>query len=263
MRPKSRPTPVAVATILRERATVDVDGVAETWRLEWSEPTTPECATLEQFAMSCSCWGFAIAETGPLDLVRSRPNMPDERLALSPLFVGGKLAILQRWKLGEHEPPPENLSYQAMFRPAVTVMNLGDYDHDGRSTEFVLQIAASACYDAAVVVGISKSDPHLHVFRSAESPRTMVSLLHRDQWERLRTSSMIDVVQVPCGERGMGWADDGDGGMRCDLPDSALRIRADGEFHVTDTSRSCRGRMGRFRRRSRAGSDGNGRCRRR
>lgn len=81
--------------ILRERATVVADGVAETWRLEWSEPPTPECATGEQAAMSCACWGFTVAETGPLDLVRSRPNMPDERLALSPLFVGSEHAILR------------------------------------------------------------------------------------------------------------------------------------------------------------------------
>jgi len=186
--------------ILRERATVVVDGVAATWRLEWSEPPTPECATGEQFAMSCSCWGFTVAETGPLDLVRSRPNMPDERLALSPLFVGDRTrAILQRWKLKAHEPLPDDLVYLGMFRPAVTVMKLGDYDHDGRSTEFVLQIGASACFDVAVVVGISKSNPHLHVFGSAESPQSVVSLGHRAQWERLRTSSMIDVVQVPCG----------------------------------------------------------------
>lgn len=102
--------------------------------------------------MSCACWGFTVAESGPLDLVRSRPNMPDERLALSPLFVAnGKHAILQRWKLGAHEPLPDDLGYLGMFRPAVTVMTLGDYDHDGRSTEFVLQIGASACFDSAAV----------------------------------------------------------------------------------------------------------------
>ena len=51
--------------------------------------------------------------------------MPDERLALSPLFMGRKRAVLQRWKLGEHELLPEDLGYLAMFRPAVTVMMLG------------------------------------------------------------------------------------------------------------------------------------------
>ena len=50
-------------------------------------------------------------------------------------------------------------------------MPLGDYDRDGRATEFVLQVDAGPCgHDTSLVVGISRDTPRLHAFGTAESP---------------------------------------------------------------------------------------------
>src|SRR5689334_10491660 len=85
----------AAGPVVREEARVKVDGVVERWRLEWR--AAPELDCFEPEGVTCPCQGFAYSESGELDLVRSRPGAPVERLALTPLF-GGDPARLRRWK---------------------------------------------------------------------------------------------------------------------------------------------------------------------
>ena len=59
---------------IREEQQVVVNGVTETWRLQWKSPPHPECDASEGMAMAitCPCQGFAFGESGDLDVVRLR-----------------------------------------------------------------------------------------------------------------------------------------------------------------------------------------------
>ena len=90
-------------------------------------------------------------------------------------------------------------------RPVVRAMALGDYDHDGRATEFLLQVGTMPCGKRySVLVGVSRADSALHVFRSVGHPERPL-VLPTDVWERLRQSAGEVVgVEWPCGDHGAG-----------------------------------------------------------
>jgi hypothetical protein len=210
--------------VLREEAVVRVGGAAERWTLVWRGPPRSVCAPEDlDGALTCPCTGFAYREKGELDLVRHRPVWTQERLAHTPLFraadVDGpsgidSLAVLPRW-------PVRRADYAAMggdgvpaaairARPAVRVIAPSDYDHDGRATEFVLQVGTLPCgRREAVVVGVSATDGSLHAFASAAHPERPLVLEVRF-WERLRElgSRAADSrdraawVEWPCGDHG-------------------------------------------------------------
>src|SRR5262249_41648077 len=144
--------------ILREEARIIVDGEEEIWRLVWR--TAPELACIDEQWWTCPCLGFAFGESGKLDLIRLRPGKPPQRLLLGDAHV-------QRWKPTDAEkkeawgsttkgaPPVAELAR----RPVVKVMSFGDYDHDGRATEFVLQVGAGPCFHkSAVLVGLERTN---------------------------------------------------------------------------------------------------------
>jgi hypothetical protein len=159
--------------------------------------------------------GFAYGEMGELDLVRSRPGPPDERLALTPLFheAGAdgpreidSLAVLQRWPVHESDSEArddDSLPAAIRARPVVRVMALGDYDHDGRATEFLLQVGTLPCGKrVAVLVGVSHADSSVHVFRSLGHPEQSL-VLPTYIWDRLRQSAgRATGVEWPCGDHG-------------------------------------------------------------
>src|SRR2546428_489273 len=73
--------------ILREEEQVTVGSTTERWRLEWQTAPKPACATDEAGMGTCPCTGFEPGELGRLDLVRSSPASPTDRLPLTPLFA--------------------------------------------------------------------------------------------------------------------------------------------------------------------------------
>jgi hypothetical protein len=93
----------------------------------------------------------------------------------------------------------------------VRIIALGDYDHDGRATEFVLQVGTLPCgRREAVVVGVSAADGSLHAFASTAHPERPLVLEARF-WERLRqlgtrvaadTAGRAAWVEWPCGDHG-------------------------------------------------------------
>ena len=95
--------------------------------------STPTRACFDEQWSSCPCYGFAFGETGDFDLVRERPGAPEERLHPS--------GTLQRWPVLETDSQrwiDGNVDVdEIMRRPEVKLIHLGDYDHDGRATEFV------------------------------------------------------------------------------------------------------------------------------
>lgn len=192
-------TPTAVpsgTSLVREETRVLVDGVEETWRLEWRTP--PVLACVDATWSTCICLGFAFGEEGEIDLVRMRPGRAPEKLDL------GRQTI-QRWRLTEAEKkmlggdvPPPDVSV-LRHRPTVKVMKIGDYDHDGRATELVLQNGAGPCFHtSAMLVGIERKNDSLHVFEQVGGSL----LLSPGEWEKVRESLPRTFVAIPCGDHG-------------------------------------------------------------
>jgi hypothetical protein len=81
-------------------------------------------------------------------------------------------------------------------------MRLGDYDHGGRATEFVLQIGASPCgHRQGVLVGVSRGMPRLHAFGTAERPEVPLVLQHTADWHTLlHAGGSVRVIEIWCGD---------------------------------------------------------------
>ncbi len=88
-------------------------------------------------------------------------------------------------------------------RPAAKMMRFGDYDHDGKATEFVFQVGTLPCGKRmSVVIGVSDENPRLHVFGAAENPNKPL-ILQASHWEALlQAKSPVKVVDWNCGDHG-------------------------------------------------------------
>jgi hypothetical protein len=88
-------------------------------------------------------------------------------------------------------------------RPPAEIMQIGDFDHDGQATEFLLQVDTLPCgKHEMVLVGISKADPHLHFFSSSDEPSNPL-ILGDWEWHALRDSPRpVDVVDWHCQDHG-------------------------------------------------------------
>jgi hypothetical protein len=148
-------------------------------------------------------------------------------LKLNPLFrESSGDAVLQRHTADfEHDfPESSEFAVAVSKRPAVRIMNFGDYDHDGEKTEFFLQTETLPCGKSlGVVVGVSKSDAKLHAFASSDNPERPL-YLQRREWNALRDARTAPVALVDwrCGDHGaeeeteviLRWSIDGITGLR-------------------------------------------------
>ena len=102
----------------------------------------------------------------------------------------------------EHEDA-DGLPQAIRGRPVTRVMAFGDYDHDGRATEFLLEVGTLPCGKRqSVLVGVSAVDSSLHVFTSVAHPERPL-VLGPYLWERLRRSGgRAEGVEWPCGDHG-------------------------------------------------------------
>lgn len=207
--------------LVRENRAVHVDSIVEQWVLQWQTPPQPICGPEDPSWATCPCQPFAFGEMGHLNLVRKRPHHSDEILPLAPLFAYGEVpfaygeipaphrdgdAALRRWAVLNTDDETDHstvFAQQVKRRPSSTVMELGDYDHDGRATEFLLPIAYGPCgHDGAIVVGISRNRPSIHAFASIAHPERPL-ILDSPIWEQLRRSQgKIDTPQTLCGDHG-------------------------------------------------------------
>jgi hypothetical protein len=190
-----------------------VDGVQETWRLQWHKAPTSVCGTdSPSVSGTCPCSGFAYGEQGELVLVRLRSGAEAERLELGPFFIHEQLpgegpAMVQRWpatlKDMDIEDDDPEFMRAVVNRGLTDVMRFADYDRDGRATEFLLQVGTLPCgKHQMVVVGISKQNPHLHVFSSAENPEQPL-VLGAWQWEALlKSHGPIKTFNWACADHG-------------------------------------------------------------
>lgn len=194
--------------VVREEKPVVVDGVTELWRLVWKQPPKAVCSPVDADAFTCPCNGFAFGEQGRIDLVRLREGHEIDRLPLTPLFEGGDWddAVVQRWERSNSDDigtDARRLAPAVRQRPAVTVMNFADYDHDGQSTEFFLQTFTWPCGKrVGVVIGLSPDRRKLHAFGSVLHPRKPL-VLQKPEWDALRTSSgPVRILDWACGDHG-------------------------------------------------------------
>jgi hypothetical protein len=196
---------------IREKHNIVIDGIEETWQLEWSGATSPVCEPEGADWITCPCTGFAFGESGDLYLVRKRTGHRDERLSLTQLFsyadeTPSGQAVLRRWDVLDEDHDlydKTGLAERVRKRKIARVMDFADYDHDGRSTEFILQIGTLPCgKQMSVVVGISRSNPHLHAFTSTGHPQQPL-IMQAHQWESLRTANgPVKTVGWQCGDHG-------------------------------------------------------------
>lgn len=201
--------------VIREEQTLTVGAAKERWRLVWRTQPTSVCGPEDDGWATCPCRGFAFGEQGILDLVRAVPGSPDDTLHLTPLFADGdgpgqQHAALRRWPVLDADynailDPPPRFAEQVRARAPVTAMVFGDFDHDGRATEFMLQTGAVACGGGtleAVVVGTSITNPRLHAFTSMAHPNRPLILGPSDWQALLGSRSPVTVTDIVCGDHG-------------------------------------------------------------
>ncbi len=199
------------APLVRERQLVVIGAVTETWELRWRARPMATCEPSD-VSLTCPCTGFAYGEGGDLTLVRMRGGKEIDHLELTPLFENagvnlGRIAILQRWEPNYQTDfeasMRDDFSEVVARRPVVKVMDFVDYDHDGRRSEFYLKTDTAPCgKSVGVVVGVSRSNPKLHVFGTASEP-TKPLLLQKHIWQAFsRASESVEVVEWPCGDHG-------------------------------------------------------------
>jgi hypothetical protein len=197
--------PAPASSLVREEVMLRVHGKVERWRLEWRGQPKPYCPPDDDVAFTCPCMGFAYGESGSLSLVRLQNGVEIDRLKLDALFrdTSGE-AVLQRHAANfEHDfSQSRELVAAVKKRPAVRIMNFGDYDHDGQRTEFFLQTEALPCGKSfGVVIGISKINGKLHAFSSSGNPERPL-YLQRREWNALRDAKAAPVILVDwqCGD---------------------------------------------------------------
>jgi len=208
--------------VVRESQIVIVDGLRETWQLVWIGKPTAECGAEDvEMATTCPCAGTAYGEAGNLWLIRKRNGRELERMDLKPLFGNlgypndnrdnGK-AILQRWPVRDSDwkdfdhPPSADVVHR---RPAVHIMNMADYDHDGRATEFLVQVGTLPCGKLqSVAIGLTRQNPHLHAIATVEKPDVPLTMPVW-AWQALRKSpGPTTVDDWDCGDHGSEEHDD-------------------------------------------------------
>jgi hypothetical protein len=203
--------------IVREERLVAVGGVMERWRLVWKSQPTPACgpdADAQPGWSTCPCTGFAFGEQGDLELVRVSGTGTEDRLPLTPFFdadVGplGRTAVLPRWEMNDGDFEALGRAGAGPFaaavhhRPEVEIMRLRDFDHDGRASEFFVQLGAAPCGKRmGIVVGVSRPQPHLHAFGTARNPAKPL-IMRVDHWQALAAATgPMTRVDWRCGDHG-------------------------------------------------------------
>jgi hypothetical protein len=201
------PSALSDDPLVRERVTVMINGVTETWSLRWEAPPAPYCDIPED-AMTCPCTGFGYGETGSLSLIRERVGMPKEKLLLDPMFSDGAApstaSILLRSPFQEIDGgySTEQLKEERAKRRPVSVLQLKDFNQDGLAAEFVLQVNAGPCgHQQGVLLGVEARGGPLKVFGGAANPGAPL-VLEYSNWFNFLMKSSFDSLEFGCGDHG-------------------------------------------------------------
>ena len=157
--------------------------------------------------------GFAFGEQGKLTLVRLRGNQVVESFPLDPLFKNGldnpsegESAVLRLYDVLPKDmdiEDPALLEKRLRSRAKAEVMQIVDYNHDGQASEFFLQIGTLPCGKRmGVVIGITPSQPKLHVFGTAAHPEIPLTMEEREWKALLHSAGPFRIIDWPCGDHG-------------------------------------------------------------
>jgi hypothetical protein len=153
------------------------------------------------------------AQRGEAELIRYRDGSVVQVFSLATIF-GSRFdlpdhaefeSILPAWPKelgGENVIDDATLTEALRSRKLVPLMDLHDYDRDGRATEFLLPAGGVGCaFHGHVAVGISRALPDIHVLGTAAHPNEPIALRTRG-WQILRTVGRGTYVDTPCDARG-------------------------------------------------------------
>jgi len=190
---------------VREQRTVVVDGVEEVWRVRFVTPSgAPQ--PIDDAVIDCATGYEASRDRGDVVIERLRNGVVIDTLASIPPLEDG---LSTRWPM---RFPWRVYGWHALRHPAQTiahlpyetVLDLGDYDHDGRATEFALDGGHVCCgHVASAVVGLTRSRPRLHVLRWANGD-DWAQPNGRLAWEAVRAHPRGELVTWRCGDHGFG-----------------------------------------------------------
>src|SRR5471030_306271 len=203
---------------IRQKQKVIVNGEMEEWLLKWTGPVKPVCASSDlPTAMTCPCAGFAYGEQGKLSLERTRSGAIVESMNLSTLFEEsdnpadtGNAALRLRAR-NEDDPfdgiddPNDRRKFDAavMLRPIADVIDVQDFSQDGMKSTFLLQVGNLPCGKRSMVlIGVSKSVPHLHAFTTIAHPERPLVLQAHEWMAVLNTGGTVAVTDWNCGDHG-------------------------------------------------------------
>lgn len=184
-----------------ESRAVVVDGVEETWRVRFVTPSrAPE--ELPDSERSCPRAFEARFDRGRAVLERMRDGVVVDRFENPCGSTDGEECarrLLIPWRV----TASRDRRVDAGRLPRVTYLDVADYDHDGRATEFAAELGELVCGHAeAVIIGITREHPRLHVLRWADGGR-MAMTSGRGGWEPVRASARGDVVTWRRGDHGV------------------------------------------------------------
>lgn len=198
----TQPEPIQVKPVLvREAKAVAIDGRAEEWRLVWQDKPSPVCWQEAEIdlAVTCPCAGIAYGEYGHLTLERRQAGKVVDSLALGSLYgefdapggIPAGMIPLRRKPFDDSRDSrmafasPDELLAEIADRPDAPVMQLADYDHDGVAAEFLLNVGTLPCGKLQfVAVGVSRANPRLHAFGSADHPNRPL-VMPKHAWDAL------------------------------------------------------------------------------
>jgi hypothetical protein len=180
------PTSLPREAITREEVELQNGSLRERWRLAWTDPPLPHCRDTEGIP-SCPCQGFEDGEIGHLVLERRRPHARAELLDLGGLFA---------------DEPRESLTGFAALpgrAGAPRILDLADYDRDGRALEFPLRIGSEGCgHGRHVLVGVLAGHAELSVATTEEHPDRPLMLDSDTDFRALAKTGRLSRVYWNC-----------------------------------------------------------------
>ncbi len=196
-----------LAPNIRESHRVMVDGVEEEWRVRFETSSRP---SEEQDDEGGTCLdAFARRhDERPAVIERLRNGVVVDSLrnaCMSGDSGGGcfpHLLIPRRVQSTMRQPSPTPAQLERT--PWITVLDIGDYNHDGRAWEFALNIGYLICgHPVSAVIGITRDQPRLHTLRWADNqPMALINDLR--QWDAVRAHPRGEMVIWGCWDHGYG-----------------------------------------------------------
>ena len=191
-----------------EEHRVTVDGVDEVWRVRFTQPPAAPAPVREE--ADCAEWYFrgfdprrAVIERVRDGVVVERFEDPAAGVAVEGQLppISRELLIPARVRLPAGQRAPTLAQSERLPRP--TILSVGDYDHDGRAVEFVLDLGPFICGNSlSGVVGLSRDRPRLHLLEWASPARARMILLGAGDWDEVRAEPSGDMVIWRCGNHG-------------------------------------------------------------